>query len=79
MSQTVRLQFDNKINPFLETSRLSLTGDASNVTTSKKSPFYAWFPCIAVLSGGNPDRNGLPLLTETLREHHHTGSLHQKI
>ncbi|MGF1939027.1 MAG: hypothetical protein RM347_032535 [Nostoc sp. ChiQUE02] len=33
----MRLQFDNKINPFPETSRLALTGDASSVAIAKKS------------------------------------------
>ncbi|MEH2009931.1 hypothetical protein [Nostoc sp.] len=33
----MRLQFDNKINPFPETSRLTLTGDAPSVAIAKKS------------------------------------------
>ncbi|WP_448271688.1 hypothetical protein [Nostoc sp. DSM 114160] len=51
----------------------------TSLSVRSRQLFYVWFPCMAVFSGGNPDRNGLPLLTETLREHHHTGSLHQKI
>ncbi|MEH2141651.1 MAG: hypothetical protein V7K54_05130 [Nostoc sp.] len=33
----MRLQFDNKINPFPETSRLTLTSDAPSVAIAKKS------------------------------------------
>ncbi|MEH2006628.1 hypothetical protein [Nostoc sp.] len=33
----MRLQFDNKINSFPETSRLTLTGDAPSVANAKKS------------------------------------------
>ncbi|MEH2054408.1 hypothetical protein [Nostoc sp.] len=34
----MRLQFDNQINLFPETSRLTFTGDAASVAMAKKSP-----------------------------------------
>ncbi|MEH2231008.1 MAG: hypothetical protein V7K71_15530 [Nostoc sp.] len=51
----------------------------TSLSVRSRQLFHAWFSSMAVFSGGNPDRNGLPLQTERLREHHHTGSLHQKI
>ncbi|WP_335105864.1 hypothetical protein [Nostoc sp.] len=72
MSQTVRLQFDNKINPFPETSGLTLRVTLlASLSVRSRQLFYAGKPCTAVLSGGNPNQSGLP--------YHHTGSLHQKI
>ncbi|WP_251960026.1 hypothetical protein [Nostoc commune] len=44
----MRLQFDNKINLFPATSRLTLTGDASCVATAKKSPVVS---CREIMDG----------------------------